>query len=158
MLKISNKIDKSKSDLVHVAKHWALKNLPHFSDDDYRKMLFDVGCVSETSKDLTNQQFKDLMDIFSSLGFESTARKARKNINTISKKRGFYKPATDQQIAMLRRLWQNNEFVISKTDEALLKFIYRIVKKISFNILIHRDVEKISEAIKKIKGKKHVGI
>ena len=65
-------IDNKKIALIHVAK-----NQLGLSEDEYRDILFkEAGVYSST--DLDYQGFKEVIEAFNRMGFESTAKKAAK--------------------------------------------------------------------------------
>lgn len=84
-------LDPAKVHLVQVAR----KRLG-LADEDYRNILMRVGGVS-SSRDLTMETFRELMDIFAKLGFQSDA-----NRTNLGRRPGF---ATAGQVAAMRRLW-----------------------------------------------------
>lgn len=85
-------ISQKKIALVHVGK-----SKLGLSEADYRKLLRLIGGV-ESSKDLSNDTFAELMHCFKLLGFESDAARA-----TYSDRPGMATPA---QVLLVRFLWE----------------------------------------------------
>lgn len=135
------KINKEEIALIHVAKA-KLK----LTEDNYRDILSDFNV--STSKDLDIQQFNNLMKVFEKLGFKSTA-----SMNYKASNRFVSDKASEDQIAMIRKLWYESEAVRSKTEEAFQSFVYRITKKISLNVLNHRDIVTVAKAIGELRVK-----
>lgn len=132
-------LDPSKISIIHVAKT-QLK----LSEITYRDILSSFGV--DSSKKLNDEQFLGLMKVFRELGFSSTTHKTRKELKIkAALDDNGVKLATNAQIGMIRGMWQ--EKARFKDDESLNWFVYRIVKKISLNVLTHRDIEKLKEAM-----------
>jgi len=132
-------INKEEVKLIHVAK-----TKLQLSDERYRDILSSFRVTS--SKDLDVQQFNSLMRVFAGLGFKSTASKNYKASSRVVSDK-----ATEDQIAMIRKLWFESKTVRSKTEEAFQSFVFRITKKISMNVLTHKDIVMIAKAIKELK-------
>ncbi len=135
-------LEQSKISLIHVAK-----SKLNLSEISYRDILasFDV----KTSKALNDAQFHQLMKVFKDLGFESDTPKVRGDLNKMTSENGV-KLASNAQIGMIRGMWQDKARF--KEDESLEWFVYRITKKISLNVLTHRDIVKLKEAIENLGG------
>lgn len=86
-------LDTKRNDLIHVAKA-RLK----LSDDDYRAILWRVAGV-ESSKQLDDLTFHDVMTEFERLGFRSTWKK-----QTGGFRAGM---ATPSQIGLMKGLWRD---------------------------------------------------
>lgn len=128
-------IDKKKIALIHVAK-----NQLNLTEDTYRTILKSLGV--ESSKELTDEGFKRIMDIFRHLGFVSNA-----SIEEVHIENEIWS-CTDKERRYIEVLWIRH--ARNKTSDALHRFIYRIVKKPVF-LLTKKDVEKIINAIKHLK-------
>lgn len=125
-------LTKSKIALIHIAK-----NQLNIEDENYRNILNNFGVT--TCKDLNDDQFKLLMDIFANLGFKSNKMKFDK-LQVWG--------CTQRQRNMIIYLWRSK--ANNKSFSALQNFIFRIVKK-SIAYINQHDVEKIVNAINHLK-------
>lgn len=138
-------LSKDKIELIHVAKA-KLK----LSDENYEAILSGFGV--DSSKDLDADGFRELMNVFRGLGFVSSAYRTRRNMRVKSALAGDHRGiASNAQIGMIRGLWQ--ERARCPDDYALEKFVFRITKKISLNVLSHRDIERLKTAIENMEEK-----
>jgi len=90
---MKNSLAPAKLRLVQVARRRL-----DLAEDDYRSLLMRAGGVS-SSKELSEAGFRQLMDLFAHLGFQSTSATAN-----FGRREGF---ATSGQVAVLRRLWRD---------------------------------------------------
>lgn len=129
--------------VVHVAK-----NKLGLSDDDYRDIL--SGFNVSSSKELNENELKQLIAVFHKIGFEDTDKKKRKYNNL--KKRGSILDAwaTPKQLRMIEAKWMSSDKVRVKTTEALEKFILRIAKVAKIEWLKGKHVQKVIKAIESL--------
>lgn len=144
--------------------HSAISKLG-LKDFEYRDILSNFNVQS--SKDLSYEQFKELMKIFERLGFKSLspalskgegAKKNRKKYNDLNNRyndrlEGQY--ATPKQLRLIETMWLTNENVKYKNIEALRKFVKRIVGIENMEWLMMNDVHKVVKAIKSLTTKSH---
>ncbi|MBN2547482.1 MAG: regulatory protein GemA [Spirochaetes bacterium] len=138
-------VDQTKISLIHIAKA-QLK----LTEESYRSILSGVGVLS--SKELSIDGFKRLMDVFKKLGFKSYSYKNRKKYQRQKEINKYVGNqiwgCTPAEKEYIESLWY--EKARNKNQWSLEAFIYRIVKK-SSAFLNKQDVVKIIEALKNLK-------
>ena len=91
MARARRRLAPDKVRLVQVAR----KRLD-LAEADYRSLLMQCGGVT-SSRDLSGEGFRELMDAFAAMGFQSTSNKAN-----FGRRPGF---ATAGHVVLIRRLW-----------------------------------------------------
>ena len=116
----------TRSRLIHVAKRQL-----GLDDATYRHILQDVAGV-QSSKDLDDGGFADVMDYFDRLGFRSTSA-ARE----FGHRRGMASPA---QIGTIRKLW--TEWATDGSEKSLNAWIERCFHVSSLRFLTNDNASK----------------
>jgi len=129
--------------VVHVAKAKLA-----LSDENYKDILSSFGVSS--SKEMDENELKQLIKIFNELGFKDTSKKNK--YNNLGKRRGeLLDPyATPKQLRMIESKWMSSDKVKVKTIEALEKFILRIAKVQKMEWLKGKHVQKVIKAIESL--------
>lgn len=131
--------------------HTAIANLG-LKDFEYRNILSNFNVQS--SKDLSYEQFKELMKIFKKIGFKKETKNLnRKRYNDLGIRynenlQEHY--ATPKQLRMIEALWMSSNKVYNKNIDALTKFVKRISGKDRLDWLMMNDVHKVIKAIKSL--------
>jgi len=136
-------LDGNQIAIIHIAKT-QLK----LTDEHYRYILSSFGVSS--SKDLSFSQFLSIMDIFKKLGFKNNGKKKKEKSGMTEYEKAKNGIATEKQIAKIKAMWREKSR--EKTIPALESFVYRIVKKISLNILTYNDVKKLIRALENLQS------
>lgn len=145
--------------LVHLAAKqldliWDTERLKQESEaiDPYHKLLSNFtgknNSPAASSKELNYDQANLLLKQFEKLGFNSTAKKENQFESRFTDNRPA-KFASKKQLGMLLGLW--TEHSNAKTFESLNTFIKRITKVDNIEWLLKKDVNKMVEAIKRLK-------
>jgi|ERR1700722_17988933 len=150
------RINDSKVRLIHVARRQL-----GLSEDDYRAVLSRVAGVA-SSKNLTDDGFRLVMEAFGRLGFVSTSarRESRRRGNsdaagqsaapTFGIRPGMASP---RQVEMIRGLWR--EFSGSQASDATLgRWLERTFHVSSIRFLSYDDAHKAIGALKTMKTRK----
>ncbi len=116
------------------------------ADDDYRDILWRVAGVT-SSKDLTDEDFGLLMDVFARLGFVSTS--ASRNFG---RREGF---ATAGQVAAIRSLW--NSYTNGQgTEQALGQWLSHTWNVSALRFVTAEQAPKIIAALRSMCGRASV--
>jgi len=133
---------------IHIAKQ-QLK----LSDEDYRGILANFnnadGIPCRSSKELTERQANTLLSLFrDKLGWkEKRVYKDGKYGQYAGRDSKF---ALVWQLENIDKAWYYNPNVRQKTDEAMNKFIKRIIKVDHISFVLKKDVNRLLKAIQSI--------
>ncbi|MBN2546548.1 MAG: regulatory protein GemA [Spirochaetes bacterium] len=138
-------IDRAKISLIHIAKTQL-----NLNEETYRSILSGIGVLS--SKELTVDGFKKLMEAFKKLGFKSSSSRNQRSYKKQYENKKYMSNqiwgCTKAEKEYIESLWY--EKARSKTQWSLEAFIYRMTKK-SSAFLNKQDVVMIIEALKNLK-------
>ena len=133
-------LSRKQSTLIHVAR----KELA-LADTDYRAILFRETGV-ETSRDLDQDGFDDVMRRFEALGFKPSARPPSFGHR--------YGMASPRQVACIRSLW--NEYTSGEGDDRSLgKWLLRTFKVSDIRFVRYGTAGKVITALRAMVTKKH---
>jgi phage gp16-like protein len=131
-------INLSQIKLIHTAK-----NRLKLADEHYREILSSFGVSS--SKDLTQEDAKKVIQIFEKLGFKPLFKEPKH-----AKLKNRENMASPKQLRKIEAMWKNSTRVKEKTDEALRKYIKRIAGVDHINWLTKDNVQKVIKAIENL--------
>lgn len=102
------------------------------------------GFEVQRVEDMTNEQVNTALEQLKQAGYEV---KLRKHSAPEGERPGF---ATTKQISMLKRLWSSHPKVREKSEQALLKFVQRLIHVDAFDWIERHQVQKLIKAIENL--------
>ena len=155
----NHKISQAQITKIHVAANqlgliWADDKLVKEGKarDPYREVLSgfknEKGEPCSSSKELNYTQANLLLDLFRKAGWKETRRyKDGKYAQYAGRDAKF---ASVGQLELIDRAWYNSRNVKEKNDDAMNRYIKRIVGVDHISFVLKKDVQKIKKAIESI--------
>ena len=136
-------LNPKKLSVLHVGKKY-LMNTIDMTEEQYRSILYEYGNRAESGKDLSEEGFRNIMRIFTRLGFRSDWSK-----RNYGERRGMATPA---QIDMIRSLWQ--EYSGEENETALNNWLEHSYKVSALRFLSQSVAGKAINGLKAMKRRK----
>ena len=142
------KITKAQITKIHIAKSQL-----GLSRENYEAVLSSFvipgGGVAVSSKDLNQAQAEVLINKFKEMGWLEKRGKRTLKYEEFYNRAGDY--ASPKQMRLINACWNSSTAVREKTDIAMNRFIKNITGKDSIEWIRKNDVQKIINAIKRLK-------